>query len=514
MQAIRLPELEVRLYFAGIARARLAAISLTAILLGALALRVYVIWTQTYVVYEDETFQYLEQAHRLAFGSGVVPWEFHDGIRSWLLPGLVAGVMRAADAIHPDPLFILRVVRLACAAFSLSVVVAGFLLVLRREENLPGAILAGILCAVCSELVYFAPTVLTEVIAGNCLLLGIVFCEIGDDERTARRLLIGGALFGLVVCLRYQYAPALLATAFWQNRLDWRRWAWLTAGGLAVVIPIAGGLDWLTWGAPFQSIWLNLARNSWQGVSAGMGVMPWDYYLQYLLATWQPAGPLLLVLAIIGATRLPAVALAAVVTLLVHSLLPHKEFRFIYLASAAVPILVGAGASALLTALTSRGGRLATASLLSFAVMLAAAESYAAATRGPLAHRWEWERDIMRSFLAAHDAPGMCGLGVLGVPFYETGGYAYLHRPVPLYFDDFTPLRTLKGAALTLRFSVMLQGRQLAEPPVGRMAQQADSFNYLIAPEGGGLPGYQPTECFGTASSAMCLYRRPGPCGG
>ena len=91
---------------------------------------------------------------------------------------------------------------------------------LRREENLPGAILAGILCAVWSELVYFAPAVLTEVLAGNCLLLGILFGESGDDQRTARRLLIGGALFGLVVCLRYQYAPALLAIALWQNRLD------------------------------------------------------------------------------------------------------------------------------------------------------------------------------------------------------------------------------------------------------------------------------------------------------
>ena len=56
---------------------------LAGVLMLALALRLYAIATQTYVVYLDETFQYFEQAHRLAFGSGIKPWEFFDGIRSW-----------------------------------------------------------------------------------------------------------------------------------------------------------------------------------------------------------------------------------------------------------------------------------------------------------------------------------------------------------------------------------------------------------------------------------------------
>ena len=34
----------------------------------------------------DESIQYLEQAHRIVFGYGVVPWEFRYFIRSWLIP--------------------------------------------------------------------------------------------------------------------------------------------------------------------------------------------------------------------------------------------------------------------------------------------------------------------------------------------------------------------------------------------------------------------------------------------
>ncbi len=35
-------------------------------------------------------------------------------------------------------------------------------------------------------------------------------------------------------------------------RLNWPSWRWLLVGGLVVILPLAGGLDWLTWGAPFE----------------------------------------------------------------------------------------------------------------------------------------------------------------------------------------------------------------------------------------------------------------------
>ncbi len=52
--------------------------------------------------YPDEVMQSLEQAHRLVFGSGLVPWEFRDGARSWLLPGMLAVPMWLGDAVAPD----------------------------------------------------------------------------------------------------------------------------------------------------------------------------------------------------------------------------------------------------------------------------------------------------------------------------------------------------------------------------------------------------------------------------
>ena len=51
-----------------------------------------------FVLHPDEIMQYLEPAHRLVFGNGVIYWEFFYGARSWLVPGLVAGVLALCEA--------------------------------------------------------------------------------------------------------------------------------------------------------------------------------------------------------------------------------------------------------------------------------------------------------------------------------------------------------------------------------------------------------------------------------
>src|SRR5438045_8615959 len=43
--------------------------------------------------WDDEIFQATEPAHRLVFGYGIVAWEFQLGMRSWILPGTIAGLM-------------------------------------------------------------------------------------------------------------------------------------------------------------------------------------------------------------------------------------------------------------------------------------------------------------------------------------------------------------------------------------------------------------------------------------
>ena len=52
------------------------------ILALAFAARATVALSGDFVMHPDEIMQYLEPAHRLAFGSGAVFWEYHYGARS------------------------------------------------------------------------------------------------------------------------------------------------------------------------------------------------------------------------------------------------------------------------------------------------------------------------------------------------------------------------------------------------------------------------------------------------
>src|SRR5437763_13875527 len=58
----------------------------------------------------DEIFQTIEPAHRLVYGYGLVPWEFQLGMRSWLLPAMIAGFMQLARAIGDGPSYYLPVI--------------------------------------------------------------------------------------------------------------------------------------------------------------------------------------------------------------------------------------------------------------------------------------------------------------------------------------------------------------------------------------------------------------------
>lgn len=501
-----------------IARSRPVSLALVSVLGVALAVRLGVVLTQGYVVFADETFQYLEQGHRLAFGTGVLPWEFQDGIRSWLLPGAVAGVMRAAAWIWDDPRLYLFLARLSCVLLSLTVVVVGFRMALRRD-GLAAAILTGGFCALWFDLAYFAPTVMTEVMAAHLAILAIgLGDEAFDDARAApRRWFLAGVCCGLVVCLRFQYGPALAVAILWQNRLSWARWRPMLAGGVLTFLLGAGVLDWVTWGSPFQSIWLNILRNGADGVSAAMGTDGPAFFLAYLDVALWPA-PVLLFLVAVGAVRAPALALAAFVTLAMHSLVPHKEVRFIYLTLAAMPILAGLGAASLLRAPAERfGGPLrgvGVVGLLGLAAML----SWHNATGPGLAGRWSFNRATIGLFLAANQRPDLCGLGVRDMRVIDSGGYAYLHRDVPMLFADFEPEIRLDGARVPLRFAVTRHGTAVPQAPGTTFGAAAGRYNYLIAAGGTTPAGFVPIDCATNAARRdlppLCLFRRDGGCTG
>ena len=72
------------------------------------------------MVWPDEIFQTLEQGHRFAFGLGMIPWEFRDGARSWVFPGLLGLAYKAASTLGvTKALTFVRIMKVGMAAFSI-----------------------------------------------------------------------------------------------------------------------------------------------------------------------------------------------------------------------------------------------------------------------------------------------------------------------------------------------------------------------------------------------------------
>lgn len=494
-------------------RLRSASFALSLTLLAGLALRVAVFGTQLYVIHPDETFQYFEPAHRLVFGSGVVTWEYVEGIRSWLLPGVLAGLMRLVAPLSDQPQAYVETARVACALLSLSVVLVGFRLAERQHGTWAG-VLTGGFCALWFALLWFAPAVMTEVLSAHVALLALYY----GGQVAPRRLIAVGFGLGLATCLRFQYAPALLAAALWQYRLDWRRWRWVACGGLAAMLPIAGLLDWVTLGAPFQSIWLNFLLNARAGVASAMGTEPSWLAPGYLWVAFLPAPLLLLPLAVPGAFRAPTLAIAAVAALASHAIVPHKEFRFVYLAIAATAVLIGLGVSELLHLAIVRRWPATAGPATALLLAIAAGLSWQGSIDPLFVLRWHNVRALLQALQTAHAAPDLCGLATTDPSAEAVASYTYLHRNVPLIVGGLPPIRRLAGAGLRLRSVVLLDGRPVPQFPASLAWENTSRFNYLIAPADHPEAGFTSVGCFDDPSrkwagyGPVCLFRRPGGC--
>src|SRR4051812_27354257 len=76
----------------------------------------------------DEIYRVLEPAHRLAFGYGLVPAEFRQGLSSWVLPGLLSGIMRLTALVDTGSDGYMAGIALVLSYFALAPVLAAFLL--------------------------------------------------------------------------------------------------------------------------------------------------------------------------------------------------------------------------------------------------------------------------------------------------------------------------------------------------------------------------------------------------
>ena len=345
----------------------------------AFAARAAVALSGDFILHPDELMQYLEQGHRLAFGNGILYWEFFYGARSWLTPALIAGVLKLFDAAGlGQPVWYVGGVKLVFCAISL-LIPAGMYFFARRHFDEAAARVALLAGAFWYELVGFAHKPLTEFTATAVLMALLALCVRPSPHRPGTAWL-AALLAVLAAAIRMQYAPLALVllglyflragpgaaptppgpmTAF--SRKGATPGVGATPGeggtpgkgvaGARTQLVLASGMfflavgvfDALTWdGGLFHSYLTNVRFNVVLSGVGGSSDSPAYQYLWWLALAGAGLSALCVAAALRDLRRYGFLLSLVALVLILHSAQAHKEYRFIF---AVIPLwlLVGAG---------------------------------------------------------------------------------------------------------------------------------------------------------------------------
>ena len=464
------------------ARARSLArfVPYVAILVLAAPIRLWAAVSDQGMFWPDEIYQSLEQAHRFAFGNGLIPWEFEQGARSWLFPGLIGLLWKLASALgvhQPLTLVILAKVVVVIAGL---VGIAAAMRLAEKFSGTTGALLAGALAASFPAMVVYGARCMTETVSGP-LIIGAAVLLLEPGTRRAR---IAGALAASAVFFRYQngiVVVGLLALLFAQKR----KTDAIQFGVVAAIVGLLGGaLDWITWGRPFHAFIEYLQFNLVEGKASKWGTSAPGFYLD---VAWTSTGPALALIPLGLAaiwTRARGLVLISIAYVVAHSLIPHKEYRFLMPIMPLVMGLAGAGLARIYAelALPRWPASLMAASLFVMGYTASLGMDFGHMgqyTDNANGQRSVWHADeaVNHELLAASTRDDLCGLILTGVHPAWSGGYSYLGRDVPMFF----------------------------RPGPNEMAEA----NYFIALENQRLPdGWNEVDRF----DRFLLYRREGGC--
>lgn len=404
------------------------------LLLAAFLVRAAFAFSTDGVAHPDELFQYYEQGHRLAYGAGLVPWEYVQGIRSWIIPGAIALFLAPFKLFGIDSPYVYQpALDLVLCAISLVLPWCMYRISQTMfSENT--ARLALIFGCFWYQIVVLAHRPLADALSVYSFFATLALTL--DRPRTGT-MILAGALAALTVLLRFQMLPVIGVIGL-VGLLRWRVQVWIPAASFAVVMLMGGALDAYTWGVWFASIVINVDFNLVQNVASEFGVSPPYFYLYVLLlASAGLVVPGIAGLAITWRRSWPLLA-SLVITVAIFSLISHKEPRFIFLATPAWLIGLAALVDAPATRkLLSRPQAKWTAPAACVALALI---SVAGSAR---AFPRQWEVDQGSGYFANATRQAYRYLStrsdviaVIDDKPFDGGGYYDLHHRVPVYYAE------------------------------------------------------------------------------
>ena len=385
------------------------------------ALRCYASFTTLAIMHPDEHQQFLEQAQRYVYGYGHLFWEQTDGLRHPLYPRLLAVPLAGMESVGiRDSLIqgcLMRWIVSLIALFAWSL----FAWELHRRGDTMASLLMMCTIAFAPDIIYIHIHPLSETGATITFLIALVLL--------GRHPFWAGALLAISFGIRFQMGFIVGATVIFvwvMNRCRFDRpFLRLSLGfalamfGLCLADKIVHG-GWLH--SPVAYYDATVVRD----LASMWGVEPWYAYILWMgnggLALVVPLGLLVLV----GVRREWPLMLLVVAFVVPHSIVPHKEGRFMLPVAPLMLALVSVGYSELARMCDVRFRRrlygLALIGLIVVVVVRLPQILWNISPYGPTAN-------------LLHDAgkrEDLTGIIICGADRSECGNYFYLRRNVPL----------------------------------------------------------------------------------
>ena len=468
--------------------------ALSSICLVALILRCAVGWEREYIVAPDETYNYLEQAFRLAFGYGTHIWAYDIGFRSYLFPGILSLIMRAAGSIVNRPGFYVGAVTLFMSCLSLSVVVASYVWA-RITNGFLGAVVAGMIAAVWYELIYFAPHALSEVFATNFLVMACLVYSVNPAGDSRFQDICLAACLAVAVFVRVQLTPAAGVLLLWMLWQRGPRGSLLVLASFLGTFTALGFSDLITYRYPFQSIILNVLINTVGGISNGYGTSSIYRYLDLELHYNGGVAILIFLGCIIAGLRMPLLLLEPISIVVPHSLLAHKEYRFIY---PAIPFMVALAAIAttdLVKLISPERPSFARPMVAALAVAVWSGGSLAQAAEGPFRREWFRASGEIAAAQWISELHGVCGVGSYLIHASALAGLVRFHHDVSV-LTILVP-EHFRAAAPGFNVLIATDDRLPADPDFRLEKCWANGFN---------------EASYNVRMPEVCVLRRAGTC--
>ncbi len=311
------------------------------ILLTCLGLFIIMAWQSEGYYHWDEHYQLLEFAQYksgLAAKEGLA-WEFQDQIRPGLQPFIAFAFLEIFTSIGiSDPFMIAFILRLFSALFSFYVVVAlgHYILKLTASKMAQRVFLTFSFFLWCSA--FLQVRFSSENWSGLAFILGFLcwsHCDSTSTKKNAMMLIVSGLCFSLAFQFRYQIAFAMVGFALWMLfnfKTYYRQWGLMTIGLISGVL-IGLLADYWLYGNWQLTSYYYFTKNITQGKAATFGVEPWWYYFKVLFLRLGPGINIISCgLAIYGMFiyRRHALLWALIVFVIGHSIVGHKEMRFLF----------------------------------------------------------------------------------------------------------------------------------------------------------------------------------------